>query len=178
MNLKAIVAAAILTLVAVFAIAPAEARRAPHSAASTDWMSSNFSFFDVESKTARGKAHTRARANTHSSSRRHAASSTSLFGLEALEQRSRSGIGGRPGQWCGWYMRTRHGGGPEMNLARNWMRYGSSASPQVGAIVVWSHHVGEIVGQAANGQWIVLSGNDGGRVRQRARSIAGAVVRI
>ena len=65
-----------------------------------------------------------------------------------------------------------------MNLAWNWSRYGSAASPQVGAIVVWRHHVGEIVGQASNGQWIVLSGNDGGAVRPRARSIAGAVVRI
>ncbi|MGE0628608.1 MAG: hypothetical protein AB7O43_12350 [Hyphomicrobiaceae bacterium] len=75
-------------------------------------------------------------------------------------------------------MRTRHGGGPAMNLAWNWRHYGSPASPQIGAIVVWRHHVGEIVGRASNGQWIVLSGNDGGRVRQRARSIAGAIVRL
>ena len=91
---------------------------------------------------------------------------------------SNSSLGGRPSAWCGWYMRTRHGGGPEMNLAWNWSRYGSATSPQIGAIVVWRHHVGEIVGQASNGQWIVLSGNDGGQVRSRARSIAGAVVRI
>ena len=89
-----------------------------------------------------------------------------------------SGVGARPGAWCGWYMRTRHGGGPEMNLAANWRRYGSPGSPQVGAIVVWPHHVGEIVGRAGNGQWIVLSGNDGGQVRRRPRSISGAVVRI
>jgi ribosomal protein L35AE/L33A len=75
-------------------------------------------------------------------------------------------------------MRTRRGGGPEMNLAWNWRNYGSPASAQVGAIVVWRHHVGEIVGQAANGQWLVHSGNDGGAVRTRARSIAGAVIRM
>ena len=75
-------------------------------------------------------------------------------------------------------MRTRHGGGPEYNLAWNWTKYGSAGSPQVGAIVVWRHHVGEITGQAANGQWIVLSGNDSGRVRERARSISGAVIRV
>ena len=92
--------------------------------------------------------------------------------------RGRGGLGPRPSAWCGWYMRTRHGGGPDMNLAWNWSRYGSAASPQVGAIVVWRHHVGEIVGQASNGQWIVLSGNDSGAVRSRARSIAGAVIRI
>jgi hypothetical protein len=48
----------------------------------------------------------------------------------------------------------------------------------VGAVVVWRHHVGIITGRAANGHWIVKSGNDGGRVRERARSVAGAVFRI
>lgn len=89
-----------------------------------------------------------------------------------------SGLGPRPGAWCGWYMRSRHGGGPEFNLAANWRRWGSPGSPQIGAIVVWDHHVGEIVGKADNGQWIVLSGNDGGAVRRRARSISGASVRV
>lgn len=88
------------------------------------------------------------------------------------------GLGGRPRQWCGWWMRTQRGGGPELNLAWNWSRWGRPASPQVGAVVVWRHHVGEITGRAANGQWIVRSGNDGGRVRERPRSIAGAVFRI
>ncbi len=91
---------------------------------------------------------------------------------------SRSGLGPRPGAWCGWYMRSRHGGGPEFNLAANWRRWGSPGSAQVGAIVVWDHHVGEIVGKADNGQWIVLSGNDGGAVRRRARSISGATIRV
>jgi hypothetical protein len=90
----------------------------------------------------------------------------------------RGSVGGRPRAWCGWWMRTQRGGGPEMNLAWNWSRWGRSASPQVGAVVVWRHHVGEIVGQAANGQWLVRSGNDGGAVRTRARSIKGAVVRM
>ncbi|MBX9592238.1 MAG: hypothetical protein K2X43_23345 [Hyphomonadaceae bacterium] len=89
-----------------------------------------------------------------------------------------SGVGPRPRQWCGWWMRTQRGGGPEFNVAWNWRSYGSPASPQVGAVVVWRHHVGEIVGRASNGQWIVRSGNDGGAVRTRARSVAGAVFRI
>jgi hypothetical protein len=42
-------------------------------------------------------------------------------------------------------------------------------------MVVWSHHVGMITGRTANGQWIVKSGNDGHRVRERPRSIAGAI---
>ena len=75
-------------------------------------------------------------------------------------------------------MRTQLGGGPEYNLAWNWSRWGSPGSPQVGAVVVWRHHVGMITGQPSSGQWIVKSGNDSHTVRERPRSIAGAVVRI
>lgn len=89
-----------------------------------------------------------------------------------------SGVGPRPRAWCGWWMRTQRGGGPHLNVAWNWRHYGRPTSPQVGAVVVWRHHVGEIVGQASNGRWIVRSGNDGGAVRTRARSVAGAIFRI
>jgi hypothetical protein len=84
---------------------------------------------------------------------------------------------GRPGAWCGWYMRSQVGSdpGPSYNLARSWARYGSDAGgPSVGAIVVWRHHVGKIVGQE-NGQWIVQSGNDGHTVRTRPRSLVRAI---
>lgn len=91
---------------------------------------------------------------------------------------SYSGLGARPRQWCGWWMRKQRGGGPEYNLAWNWRKWGSSSGPQVGAIVVWRHHVGEITGRTAGGQWIVRSGNDGGAVRERARSLSGAIFRI
>jgi hypothetical protein len=89
----------------------------------------------------------------------------------------RAGGGGRPAAWCGWYMRQQVGAdpGPQYNLARSWARYGSNAGgPSVGTIVVWSHHVGKIVGRE-NGQWIVESGNDGHAVRTRPRSLAGAI---
>lgn len=88
------------------------------------------------------------------------------------------GVGPRPSRWCGWWMRTQLGGGPEFNLAWNWSKWGRPTTPQVGAVVVWRHHVGIITGRAANGQWIVKSGNDGGKVRERARSVSGAVFRI
>ncbi len=88
------------------------------------------------------------------------------------------GVGARPSRWCGWWMRTQKGGGPELNLARNWAHWGRPSGPQVGAVVVWSHHVGMITGRSASGQWIVKSGNDGGRVRERPRSVAGAVFRV
>ena len=89
----------------------------------------------------------------------------------------RARSGGRPAAWCGWYMRSQVGAdpGPQYNLARSWAQYGSNAGgPSVGTIVVWSHHVGKIVGQE-NGQWIVESGNDGHAVRTRPRSLAGAI---
>lgn len=92
--------------------------------------------------------------------------------------RSSAGVGPRPAKWCGWYMRTQLGGGPEFNLAANWRRYGSPGSPQVGAVVVWPHHVGMITGQTASGQWIVKSGNYSNRVHEGPRSIAGATIRV
>src|SRR5680860_660309 len=90
----------------------------------------------------------------------------------------RHSVGPKPARWCGWWMRTQKGGGPEYNLARNWANRGRALSgPRVGAVVVWSHHVGMITGRNAAGQWIVKSGNDDGRVRERPRSVAGAVFR-
>lgn len=93
--------------------------------------------------------------------------------------RRAQGVGPRPGRWCGWWMRTQLGGGPHLNLAWNWSKWGRPAGgPRVGAVVVWRGHVGMITGQASNGKWIVKSGNDGGRVRERARSVSGAVFRV
>ncbi len=86
--------------------------------------------------------------------------------------------GARPARWCGWWMRTQLGGGPEYNLASNWAHWGHPSGPRVGAVVVWPHHVGMITGRTAGGEWIVKSGNDGGRVRERPRSVSGAVFRV
>ena len=86
--------------------------------------------------------------------------------------------GPRPGRWCGWWMRMQLGGGPELNLARNWKNWGRPSGPRVGAVVVWPHHVGMITGRTRDGQWIVKSGNDDGRVRERPRSVKGAVFRV
>lgn len=91
---------------------------------------------------------------------------------------SRYKVGPRPRKWCGWWMRTQKGGGPKFNVAWNWRHYGRPTGPQIGAVVVWRHHVGMIVGRTAKGQWIVRSGNDSNRVRTRARSVKGAIFRI
>jgi hypothetical protein len=83
---------------------------------------------------------------------------------------------GRPAAWCGWEMRRLVDGdpGPSFNLARNWVHWGRSGPAGVGAVVVWPHHVGKIVGQN-NGMWVIESGNDGHALRTRPRSIAGAI---
>ncbi len=85
-------------------------------------------------------------------------------------------LGGRPSAWCGWEMRQLVGAdpGPAFNLARNWARWGEPGPVGVGAVVVWSHHVGKIVGQQ-DGQWVIQSGNDGHAVRTRPRTLAGVI---
>lgn len=83
---------------------------------------------------------------------------------------------GRPAAWCGWWL-GHHLGMPRRDLwlARNWASVGSNVGqPGVGVVVVWRHHVGIITGRQGN-QWIVKSGNDGRRVRERPRSVAGAI---
>jgi hypothetical protein len=157
--MKTIICAATMALATAIAITPATA---------TKWQDPHSSWHSPSAERTQRSSTVKIRGSHGKSASSQSYSAPS----------SSSGVGPRPSKWCGWYMRTRHGGGPEMNLAWNWRNYGSPGSAQVGAIVVWRHHVGEIVGQAANGQWLVHSGNDGGAVRTRARSISGAVIRI
>ncbi len=96
-------------------------------------------------------------------------------GYELRRTAYRGGYGPRPAAWCGWYMRQLFGvADPAFNLARNWAHWGHPGAPGVGAVVVWPHHVGKIVGREG-GEWVIQSGNDGHRVRTRPRSIAGAI---
>lgn len=88
----------------------------------------------------------------------------------------------RPARWCAWWLR-RHLHIPRSafpayryNLARAFRHIGVRArGPAEGVIVVWRHHVGLITGRTDDGRWIVKSGNDGGRVRERVRSLRGAI---
>lgn len=85
----------------------------------------------------------------------------------------------RPAKWCGWYMRQVVGiSDTRYNLARTWYKYGRPTSPRVGAVVVWPHHVGIIVGKTHKGQWLVKSGNDGGKVKTRVWNLRNAKFRI
>ncbi len=76
--------------------------------------------------------------------------------------------------WCGLFMmKIKHRSDPRLARAIEWAKEGVDAGgPGEGVIVVWRHHVGEIVGRDSNGDWLVHSGNDGGRVRTRAMSLA------
>jgi hypothetical protein len=80
--------------------------------------------------------------------------------------------------WCGLYMmKVKHKTDPRLAAAIQWAKEGINAfGPAIGVIVVWAHHVGEIVGGPnAKGQWLIHSGNDGNAVRTRYRSIRGVV---
>jgi len=89
---------------------------------------------------------------------------------------SRGRSDGRPAAWCGWEMRRLVSGdpGPAYNLARNWAHWGRPGPAGIGAVVVWPHHVGKIVGQQG-GAWVIESGNDGHALRTRPRSLAGVI---
>jgi hypothetical protein len=85
---------------------------------------------------------------------------------------------GRPALWCGWFMRQVFGVADRAyNRASNWAHWGVRASgPQVGAVIVWWHHVGLIEGGPdKHGRWLVRSGNDAHGVRTRYLSIKGAI---
>lgn len=110
----------------------------------------------------------RYRAKSYRGARRHVARSPRFAAAGR--------IAGRPSRWCGWWLGNHLGMQKrELWLARNWAKVGSNAGqPAVGVVVVWRNHVGVITGRTASG-WVVKSGNDGGAVRERVRSISGAI---
>ena len=112
------------------------------------------------------------------------ASSGGFGGSSTVVSAARSFIGGgnptgRRSLWCARFMnmvleRTgHHGTGSDM--ARSFASYGQRVSgPQVGAIAVMGRrgggHVGVVSGVDAQGNPIVISGNNGNRVRESAVS--------
>jgi hypothetical protein len=101
---------------------------------------------------------------------------TAAFAHRRTTGRYASRSGGRPAAWCGWWLGQHLGmSNRSLWLARNWASVGTNAGqPAIGVVVVWRHHVGIITGRQGN-QWVVKSGNDGRAVRERVRSIAGAI---
>ena len=74
-------------------------------------------------------------------------------------------------------MHLKHKTDHRLVRAREWAREGIAVSgPGAGVVVVWPHHVGEILGGPnARGRWLVHSGNDGNAVRTRWRSLFGVI---
>jgi hypothetical protein len=80
--------------------------------------------------------------------------------------------GGRPVEWCGWWMRQHLGGhyGPEFNVARNWLNVGRPLEgPRPGAIGVKAHHVFQVVRVVDAGHVLAISGNDHNAILTRIR---------
>ena len=84
----------------------------------------------------------------------------------------------RPSRWCGWWLRHHLGiTDKSLNLARLWVvKRPRAQGPCIGCVAVWSHHVGIMTGYGKKpGTAIIKSGNDGGRVRERERSIRNVI---
>jgi hypothetical protein len=79
--------------------------------------------------------------------------------------------------WCGCWLRLHLGiSDARLNLARAWAGVGAPASgPGAGIVAVWRHHVGLITADLGGGLIRLLSGNDGGAVRERVRSTRGII---
>jgi len=138
--------------------------------------------FSQSSAQARGHHHRHSKHSVHHGAKYvHAARSHHRYGYRANRIARRNGVrvarsGGRPSAWCGWWLGNHLGMNKrDLWLARNWASVGSKAGgPGIGVVVVWRHHVGVITGRSGS-RWIVKSGNDGNRVRERVRSISGAI---
>lgn len=84
-------------------------------------------------------------------------------------------LGARPRAWCGYFMRSVFGGGAEYNLAANWAHRGRPTTPHAGAVVVFRHHVGLIVGPCGGGRCVVKSGNWNNRVATVSMDVRNAI---
>ena len=105
---------------------------------------------------------------------------SSGFGSSGIVAEARRYLGGNPtgrgSLWCARFMNLvlQHSGyhGTNSDMASSFAHYGQRVSgPQVGAIAVMSRgrgggHVGIITGIDASGNPIMISGNNGNRVRE------------
>jgi len=91
---------------------------------------------------------------------------------------------GRPRAWCGWWLANRFGfagsKARKLWLARNWAVLFPRAPLAPGNVAVFSRgrrggHVGEIIAVHNNRTITMISGNDGGAVRTRPRSLRGLI---
>jgi hypothetical protein len=168
------------TAMSLYTVSSAEARPRHHHARSHHHHAGQHHVRGHRVRSARSYRSARSvrYARSHRSARgyRYARAERAAYRANMQFAGLRMGGDARPSRWCGWYLRQRLGvGDRSFNLARNWARYGRPAGPQTGAIVVWRGHVGLITRSIDHGRAVVLSGNDGGRVRERERSLRGAI---
>lgn len=129
---------------------------------------------------ARGTADARASVTSNASPTTTASASEGSFSSSGVVAEARRYLGGNPtgrGRlWCARFMnmvlqRSGHRG-TGSDMARSFAGYGQRVSgPQVGAIAVMGRgrgggHVGVVSGIDAKGNPIVVSGNNGNRVRE------------
>jgi hypothetical protein len=102
----------------------------------------------------------------------------SILSRHAPVARQNGRPAGCPGAWCGCWL-ARHLGmasGRALWVARAWARVGAPAhGPAPGVVAVWRHHVGIVRAVPSPGRIVLLSGNDGHRVRERERSSRGVI---
>ncbi|WGR95151.1 TIGR02594 family protein [Bradyrhizobium sp. ISRA443] len=128
---------------------------------------------------ARMRAHDLADANASVVPNTGGVTETSSFGSSGLVAEARRYLGGNPtgraSLWCARFMNMvlKESGyrGTGSDMASSFAKYGQRVSgPQVGAIAVMSRrgggHVGIITGIDAKGNPIMISGNNGNRVRE------------
>ena len=118
-------------------------------------------------------------ADTNASLASSTSSGSGGFGSSSLVSEARRYIGGNPtgrgSLWCARFMNMvlQHQGyrGTGSDMARSFASYGQRVSgPQIGAIAVMGRrgggHVGIVSGIDAQGNPILVSGNNGNRVRE------------
>ena len=118
-------------------------------------------------------------ADTNASLASSTSSGSGGFGSSSLVSEARRYIGGNPtgrgSLWCARFMNMvlQHEGyrGTGSDMARSFASYGQRVSgPQIGAIAVMGRrgggHVGIVSGIDAQGNPILVSGNNGNRVRE------------
>jgi uncharacterized protein (TIGR02594 family) len=122
-------------------------------------------------------------ANTNASAASGGMVTSGGFGSSDVVAEARRYIGGNPtgrgSLWCARFMnmvleRSGHRG-TGSDMARSFASYGQRVSgPQIGAIAVMGRrgggHVGVVSGIAPDGDPIVVSGNNGNRVREAVLS--------
>jgi len=127
----------------------------------------------------RAKGFANANASFPSAAASNATAASSGFGSSNVVAEARRYLGGNPtgrgSLWCARFMNMvlQHSGyrGTGSDMANSFAHYGQRVSgPQVGAIAVMGRrgggHVGIITGVDAKGNPIMISGNNGNRVRE------------